>query len=222
VELLDWILRTLRDPGDLITWGGYPAMVVIVFLETGALVFFLPGDSLLVVAGLYAAAGKLDLLLLNVLLIPAAILGDAVSYAIGKRGGPLLFNRPRSRLFRPEHLRAAHEFYERHGGKTIVIARFMPIFRTFVPVAAGMASMGYRRFATYNVAGGILWVLSMTCTGYFLGSWIPGIEHHVEKVILLVVFLSILPGIVGWLRARRKPPGAPPSSGGAGGAESRP
>jgi membrane-associated protein len=222
VEPFDWILRTLRDPGDLIRWGGYPVIALVVFLETGALVFFLPGDSLLVVAGLYAAKGELSLLLLNVLLIPAAILGDALSYAIGRKGGPLLFNRPRSRFFRPDHLRAAHEFYERHGGKTIVLARFMPIFRTFVPVAAGIASMGYRRFATYNVLGGTLWVLSMTCTGYFLGSAVPGIQHHIEKVILLVVLLSILPGVVGWLRARRKGRGAPPSPGAPGEAESNP
>jgi len=221
VEALDWILRTLRDPGDLIRWGGYPVMVLVVFLETGALVFFLPGDSLLVVAGLYAAKGELSLPLLIVLLVPAAILGDALSYAIGRRGGPLLFNRPRSRFFRPEHLRAAHDFYERHGGKTIVLARFMPVFRTFVPVAAGIAGMGYRRFATWNVLGGALWVASMTCTGYCLGSVFPGIALHIDKVILVVVFLSVLPGVVGWLRARRKA-GAPPSPGGGGEAESRP
>jgi membrane-associated protein len=204
VELLDWILQTLRDPGDLIRWGGYPVMTLVVFLETGALVFFLPGDSLLVVAGLYASRGDLSLLLLNLLLAPAAVLGDALSYAIGKRGGPLLFDRPRSRLLRPEHLRAARDFYERHGGKTIVIARFLPILRTFVPVVAGMAGMGYRRFALYNVLGGVLWVLSMTCTGYFLGSLVPDIDRHIDKVILLVVLLSILPGVVGWLRARSK------------------
>ena len=209
MEIFEWILHALREPGDLIRWGGYPAMVAIIFLETGAMVFFLPGDSLLVVAGVYAAKGDLSILWLNVLLIPAAIAGDALSYQIGKRSGPLLFNRPRSRFFRPDHLKAAHDYYERHGGKTIVIARFMPIFRTFVPVAAGIAGMGYDRFARYNVVGGILWVSSMTLTGYLLGAVVPDIEKHIEKVIVLVVFLSILPGIIGWWRGRGKSP--PPS-----------
>ncbi len=210
MEPLEWIVRTLRDPGDLIRWGGYPAMVLVVFLETGAMVFFLPGDSLLVVAGLYAAKGELSLLWLNLLLIPAAIVGDALSYQIGRRSGPLLFHRPRSRFFRPEHLKAAHDYYEKHGGKTIVIARFMPIFRTFVPVAAGMAGMGYRRFAQFNVLGGILWVLSMTLTGYLLGAVVPDIDRHIEKIIVLVVFLSVLPGMIGWWRSRGKTPPAAP------------
>ena len=209
MEVIDWIVHTLRDPGDLIRWGGYPAMALVVFLETGAMIFFLPGDSLLVVAGLYAAKGELSLLLLNLLLIPAAILGDALSYHIGKKSGPRLFNRPRSRFFRPEHLKAAHEYYERHGGKTIVIARFMPVFRTFVPVAAGIAGMGYRRFARYNILGGAVWVLSMTLTGYLLGSVVPDIDRHIEKIIILVVFLSVLPGVIGWWRSRGKTPAAP-------------
>lgn len=204
MAVLDWILQTLRDPGDLIRWGGYPAMAVVVFLETGAMIFFLPGDSLLVVAGLYAAKGDLSLLWLNVLLIPAAILGDALSYQIGRRSGPRLFNRPRSRFFRPDHLKAAHDWYERHGGKTIVIARFMPVFRTFVPVAAGIAGMGYRRFAQFNVLGGALWVLSMTLTGYLLASVVPDVHRHIEKIIVVVVFLSVLPGLVGWWRARKR------------------
>lgn len=207
--LFDWVIQILRDPGPLIDLG-YPAMVLVVFLETGALVFFLPGDSMLVVAGLYAAAGKLSLLWLNLLLVPAAILGDAVSYAIGKRAGPALFNRPRSRFFRPEYLKAAHDYYEKHGGKTIVIARFMPIFRTFVPVAAGMAGMGYGRFLSYNVFGGLFWVLSMTLVGFTLGSVVPDIGKHIEKVILVVVFLSVLPGIVAWFRTRGKSPAAGP------------
>lgn len=203
MEFLHSILHFIRDPGDLIVWGGYPGLALIVFLETGALVFFLPGDSLLVTAGLYAAKGDLNVLYLNALLIPCAILGDAVSYWIGAQSGPALFNRPRSRFFKPEHLKAAHDYYERRGGITIVIARFMPIFRTFVPVAAGIAQMTYARFATYNIVGAALWVLSMTFTGYFLGSMIPGIDHHIEKVILVVVFLSILPGIIEYWRQRK-------------------
>ncbi len=202
--MLEQIIHFIREPGDLIRWGGYPGLFLIIFLETGAMVFFLPGDSLLVTAGLYAAKGDLSMLWLNLLLVPAAIIGDAVSYWIGRKSGPLLFSRPRSLLFRPEHLKAAHAYYEEHGGKTIVIARFMPLFRTFIPVAAGIADMGYRRFAAFNVFGGAFWILSMTCTGYFLGTLVPNIDKHIEKVILVVIFLSVLPGIIGYLRARNR------------------
>src|SRR5262249_6690981 len=113
-------------------------------------------------------------------------------------------NRPRSRFFRPEHVRAAHEFYEKHGGKAIILARFMPLVRTFVPIVAGVAQMGYRKFATYNVVGGAAWVLSMSLTGYFLGSIFPTLGKHIEKVILVVVFLSILPGIIEYVKAKRR------------------
>jgi membrane-associated protein len=204
VELIRWFVELIRDPGELIRWGGYPALAVIVFLETGALVFFLPGDSLLVMAGVYAAKGDLSIWALNLLLVPMAVAGDALSYTIGARAGPRLFNRPRSRLFRPEHLRAAHDFYERHGGKAIILARFMPIVRTFVPVVAGVAQMRYRRFAAFNVVGGVAWVLSMTLLGYALGNTIPNLERHIEKVIVVVVLLSISPGFVEYVRARRR------------------
>jgi membrane-associated protein len=204
VRLLEWIVGLIRDPGALITWGGYPALAAIVFLETGAMVFFLPGDSLLVMAGLYAAKGDLDIWFLNFLLMPMAIAGDATSYWIGSRTGPHIFSRPRSRFFRPEHVRAAHEFYERHGGKAIILARFMPLVRTFVPVVAGVAGMGYRRFAAFNVIGGTAWVASMTLTGYVLGTRFPMLVRHIEKVIVVVVALSILPGVVEWARARRR------------------
>ena len=204
VRLLEWIVALVRDPGALITWGGYPALAAIVFMETGAMVFFLPGDSLLVMAGLYAAKGDLDIWLLNFLLIPMAVGGDAVSYWIGARAGPRLFNRPRSRFFRPEHVKAAHDFYERHGGKAIILARFMPLVRTFVPVVAGVAGMTYRRFAAFNVIGGAGWVLSMTLLGYVLGTRFPVLVRHIEKVIVAVVLLSITPGVVEWLKARRR------------------
>jgi membrane-associated protein len=210
VDLVRWFIELIRDPGELIRWGGYPALAIIVFLETGALVFFLPGDSLLVMAGVYAAKGDLSIWALNLLLIPLAILGDATSYHIGKKAGPHIFNRPRSRLFRPEHLKAAHDFYEKHGGKAIILARFMPLVRTFVPVVAGVAQMGYRRFATYNVIGAAAWVLSMTLLGYGLGSSIPNLERHIEKVIVVVVLLSIAPGLFEWWRARRRRGAASP------------
>jgi len=211
VNLLSWLVHLIRNPDEIIRVSGYPLLLLalIVFVETGAMVFFLPGDSLLVTAGLYAARGSLSLLTLNLLLIPMAILGDALSYYIGYRVGPRLFSRPRSRFFNPQHIREAHEFYERHGGKAIILARFVPLLRTFVPVVAGVAQMTYRRFASYNVFGGAAWVLSMTCTGYFLGSFFERlfgvkIERHIEKVIIIVVFVSILPGIIAFLQAKRK------------------
>ncbi len=203
VAIFKTLLAWLRDPGQAITWAGYPGMMLIIFLETGALVAFLPGDSLLVVAGTYAAAGKLSLLLLNLLLIPCAIVGDAVSYFIGARAGAALFNKPKSRFFKPENLAAAAKFYERHGGKAIVIARFMPIVRTFVPVVAGIAHMPYKRFAAYNAVGGAAWVASMTLIGYFIGQLVPDIGKHIEKVIIVVVFLSILPGLISWWKNRK-------------------
>jgi membrane-associated protein len=215
VAVLQWIIDLLRNPGEIIAWGGYPALGLVVFLETGAMIFFLPGDSLLVMAGLYAAKGDLDIWALNGLLIPMAVMGDATSYWIGTRTGPHLFNRPRSRLFNPDHVRAAHQFYERHGGQAIILARFMPLVRTFVPVVAGIGGMSYRRFFTYNVVGATGWVASMKLIGYVLGSQFPLLVQHIEKVIVVVIFVSILPGLVEWFKAWRRgraaPPAAPPS-----------
>jgi membrane-associated protein len=203
MELLHKLIDLIRNPGEIIAYG-YPALALVIFLETGALVFFLPGDSLLVTAGLYAGSDKgLSLLMLNALLIPMAILGDATSYIIGKSMGPALFSKPESRFFKPKHIQAAHAFYERHGGKAIIIARFMPLVRTFVPVVAGAAKMPYRRFAVFNVAGGAAWVLSMTLLGFGLGQMWPNVGKHIEKLIILIVFVSILPGIIGWWRSRR-------------------
>jgi membrane-associated protein len=210
MDFLHWLLQLIRNPGPEIQQLGYLSLALIIFLETGAMVFFLPGDSLLVAAGIYMAHpnAHLSLWLVNLLLIPAAIIGDAVSYHIGAKAGPHIFNRERSRFFNPAHLRTAHDFYERHGGKAIILARFMPILRTFVPVVAGVAQMTYVRFASYNVIGAAAWVLSMTFTGYFLGSLIPGLDRHIEKVIIVVVLLSISPGIIEYLRHRRRSAGA--------------
>lgn len=201
VSAISWLLALLRDPGPVIEQGGLPALALIVFLETGALVFFLPGDSLLVVAGLYASDQIVSLWGILTVLPVCAILGDATSYFIGQKTGPAIFNKPKSLLFDPAHVKAAHDFYEKHGGKAIIIARFMPLVRTFVPVVAGVAGMPYRRFAAYNVIGGIAWVWSMALLGYFLGDF-DIVRRHLEKVIILVVFISILPGIIGWLRSR--------------------
>jgi len=200
---MDWLkelFHKLTDVETLVRVGGLTAMTAIVFAETGLMVgFFLPGDSLLVTAGVFAAAGQLNIWTLNALLVVAAIAGDTVGYWFGRRVGQALFKRPKSLLFNPAHLRRAHDFYEKHGGKTIIIARFMPIVRTFAPIVAGMGEMNYRRFLSFNVFGGLLWVVSMTGIGYFLGK-IPGVREHIEVVILIVIFLSILPGIIAFAR----------------------
>ena len=189
----------------LIRWGGYLVLVLIVFTETGLLVgFFLPGDSLLITAGLVAATGVLNIWWLNVLLIIAAVVGDSVGYAIGARMGPRLFTRPKSLLFNPRHVERTRAFYARHGAKTIVIARFVPLVRTFAPVVAGVAGMEYRRFVIYNVAGGVGWVTSMTWAGYLLGQTIPNINDHIHVVVAIVIVLSLIPIAIEILKERRR------------------
>lgn len=204
------LLPALPTLEEIIIWGGYVGLFAIIFAETGLLVgFFLPGDSLLVTAGLFAARGQLDIVWLNLLLIVAAITGDALGYLIGLRAGHTLYNRPQSKWFRRDHLLKTKEFYDKYGGVTIVIARFMPFARTFAPVVAGVAEMKYRRFAIFNFSGGILWITSMTLLGYFLGRSIPGIEKKIEYVIAIVVFLSILPIIIKYIQYRFKKPSIP-------------
>ena len=200
------LLSFLTDPQQLIRWGGYVGLFAIVFTETGLMFgFFLPGDSLLVTAGLFASKGDLDILLLNALLIVAAITGDATGYLIGRRMGPALYRRGDSRFFRRSHLIKTRLFYEKHGGKTIVIARFVPIIRTFAPVVAGVAGMQYRRFALFNVFGGIGWVVSMTMIGFLLGRMIPNIDKHIEIVILTVIAISFIPAVIhSWKERKEK------------------
>jgi len=182
----------------------YFGLFFIVFAETGLAVgFFLPGDSLLVVCGLFAAAGKLNIWLMWVLLFVAAVVGDAVGYYSGRKVGPAVFSRPKSRFFNPKHLQKAHAFYEKHGGKTIIIARFLPIIRTFAPFVAGIGQMSYPRFAFYNVAGGIGWILSLTLAGYLFGN-IPLVRKNFSLVILAIIVISILPALVEVLRQRRR------------------
>ena len=206
--MIDYLVQALTDPAtlyELVRWGGYVALVAIVFTETGLLIgFFLPGDSLLITAGLVAAAGGLDMWLLTGLLSAAAIAGDSVGYAIGYRSGPHIFTREDSRWFSRTHLVRTREFYERHGGKTIVLARFIPIIRTFAPVVAGVGRMKYRRFLAYNVFGGIGWVASLTWAGYLLGQTIPDIGRYVHLVIGVVIVLSVIPIGVEWWRARAR------------------
>ena len=195
--------HTIYNVPELIRIVGQFGLPLIIFAETGLLIgFFLPGDSLLITAGLFAARGDLSLPLLIVTLIPAAILGNATGYQIGKRTGKTLYSRPDSLLFRREHLRMTHEYYERHGGKTIIIAQFAPILRTFAPVVAGVAEMGYRRFAGYNIIGAMLWIASMTLTGYLLGNIIPGIDKRIDVLVMVVVAISLVPALIGWLRSR--------------------
>lgn len=216
LQLVEGFFKTVYNVPELIRLGGLIGLILIVFAETGLLIgFFLPGDSLLITAGLFAARGDFDIAMLNVTLIAAAIIGDATGYWIGRRTGKALYSRPDSFFFRREHLRITHEFYEKHGGKTIVLARFMPIVRTFAPMVAGVAEMGYRHFAIYNVLGGMLWVMSMTLGGYFLGQVVPDVEKNIHYVIAVVIFLSLLPPGIAWLKARmqqRRAPSAPPSS----------
>ncbi len=211
MNVLGELFDRLRDLPALVTWAGYVGLFAIIFTETGLFFgFFLPGDSLLVTAGLLISQGlQIDLVTLGVLLTIAAVAGDTLSYWIGRTSGPRLFTREDSLFFKRKHLMRAAEFYEKHGSKTIVLARFMPIVRTFAPVVAGAAMMNYRRFWIYNLIGGIAWIWSMLLAGYFLGSQFPGIGKHLEKVILVVIFLSILPGIISWLRARKAAAAAP-------------
>ena len=191
---------------DLIHWGGYLVLFLIVFAETGLLVgFCLPGDSLLVTAGLIAAVDhQLNIGILIALLSAAAIIGDSVGYALGFKFGPKIFNKEDSLFFHKDHLIRAQKFYEKYGNKTIVLARFVPIVRTFAPTVAGVGRMNYKRFLVYNIAGGILWVASMTLTGYCLAQAIPDIEKKIHWVILIVIFLSFLPLVHEWNQARKQ------------------
>ena len=204
IDTLVQALHQLYDLEGVVRWGGLLMLTTIIFAETGLLIgFFLPGDSLLVTAGLLASPGQrlMNIGAMAVILPIAAIAGNSCGYYVGKATGPRLFRREDSLLFNKKHLYRAHALYEKHGGKTLVIARFMPIVRTFVPVVAGMAAMDFAPFTLYNVIGGVLWILSMLFLGYFIGD-IPWVRQNVEKVILIVIFLSILPGIIEYVRSR--------------------
>lgn len=209
-QLFD-LFHKIYDVQGIVRWGGLLALVLIVFAETGLLVgFFLPGDSLLVTAGIYCnpiTPGEpplLNIVTVNLAVIAAAIVGDTVGYWIGAKSGPRLFTRESSLLFSRKHLLRTKAFYERHGGKTIIIARFMPFARTFAPVVAGIGQMSYRRFISYNVFGGIFWVLSMTLLGYSLSRMFPTLPKHIDKVIIVIIAVSLIPAAVGWLSSRQK------------------
>jgi len=215
-HLFTAILPQLPTLKEIVIWGGYIGLFAIVFSETGLLIgFFLPGDSLLVTAGLYASAsGALDPAILIPLLIAAAICGNSTGYLIGLRTGHALYNRPQSRWFRRDHLLKTRDFYEKYGGITIVLAQFMPFVRTFAPVVAGVAEMKYRRFALFNITGAVGWITSMILLGFYLGRSIPGIENKIEYVIAIIVFLSILPMLIKYVQHRMKLKGETPASSG--------
>jgi membrane-associated protein len=213
-------LEAMSQPGVMIT--AFIVLNMIVFTETGLLIgFFLPGDSLLITAGIAAASAEWNVPVLIVTLCISAIIGDTVGYTIGRKSGPKLFKREQSFFFRKDHLLAAQTFYEVHGGKTIILARFMPFIRTFAPVVAGIGQMQYRRFLFYNIFGGIGWVVSMILSGYFLPDLLNPllskvfgrdikVERNLEKVIILVIALSVLPIIIKgfkvWLGRKKTTP----------------
>jgi membrane-associated protein len=180
----------------------YALLFVIVFCETGLVVTpFLPGDSLLFVTGTLAAAGGMDIAAVMAVLIAAALCGDNVNYWIGRKLGPQIFRVRESRWFNPRHLESAHAFYQRHGGKTIILARFLPIVRTYVPFVAGIGAMPYLRYLAFCVAGALIWVLSLCLAGYFFGN-LPAVKSNLSLVILGILLLSISPGVYAWTRAR--------------------
>jgi len=189
--------------------GGYLVITLVVFMETGiAMGVIMPGESLVLVSGMLASTGHLDLAILMPALFVAAVAGDAVGFSVGAHLGPRVFTRTRSIFFRPEYLKRANAFYEKYGGRAIVLARFVPVVRTFAPIVAGAARMQYRQFVIFNVVGAALWVCSMLLMGYYLGRVIPGLESKLGFVILLVVLISLLVPAVDylrvWLRRRRE------------------
>ncbi len=205
-QFIDVILHLNQHLDTLVQNYGpwvYGILFLIVFCETGLVVTpFLPGDSLLFAVGALAARGSLDIYLVAVLLLVAAILGDTVNYWVGKLVGQKLIERY-PKLFRPEHLRRTHDFFERYGGKTIVIARFVPIVRTFAPFVAGIGKMTYSRFMAFNVGGALLWILLLVPLGYFFGN-LPIVKKNFTLVIFAIIFLSILPGIIEFVRERNR------------------
>lgn len=191
------------DLVELIKTVGYIGVFGIVFAESGLFFgFFLPGDSLLFTAGFLASQGFLNFPLLVILCVTGAILGDSVGYSFGKKMGQLLYSKEDSRFFKKAHLEKAHAFYEKHGGKAIIIARFMPFVRTFAPIVAGTANMTYKKFLSFNVIGGILWGMGVTTAGYVLGQVIPDVDKYLIPIILLIIIASVAPPAYHYVKGR--------------------
>jgi membrane-associated protein len=193
------------DLVPLIEAAGYIGLFLIIFAESGVFIgFFLPGDSLLFTAGFLASKGVLNVWILLPTLFIAAVLGDAVGYTFGRKIGPRIFNKPKSILFRPDHVKRTAEFFEKHGVKTIIFARFVPVVRTFAPIMAGVGGMKYRTFAHYNVLGAMLWAVGLTSAGYLFGNIVPDADHYVLPVIGLIIIVSFIPPAWQYWRERRK------------------
>jgi membrane-associated protein len=212
LESLFHFLRSLYDPEglkELIRSGGAPLICGIVFIETGFFVgFFLPGDSLLITAGIFAAADVIPLRWLLLPVMVCAIVGDQIGYWIGRSAGAALYKREDSFFFRRSHLQRAHDFYEKYGGRAVILARFVPIVRTFCPPVAGAARMPYGRYVMFDIFGGIFWVGAMILGGYSLGRSVPNIGKYIHYVIAVVAVVSILPAVIGVLKSRKAPPSA--------------
>lgn len=206
-ELFDLFLHLDKHLNEIILQYGsltYLILFLIVFAETGLVVTpFLPGDSLLFAAGTFAALGSLDAVVLFFILIAAAIIGDSINYAFGKYVGPKIFEKNKIKFLKKEYLERTHAFYEKHGGKTIIVARFIPIIRTFAPFVAGIGSMSYGKFIAYNIVGGVVWVAVFVFGGYFFGN-LPFVKNNFSIVIVAIVIISVLPGIIEFLRHRKK------------------
>jgi membrane-associated protein len=196
---------------DFILWGGVVAVAAVIFAESGLMIgFFLPGDTLIFTAGFLVSVGLLpvDIHSLAIILFLAAVTGDSVGYAFGRRVGPRVFNRPNSRVFKQENVQKAKAFYDKYGGKTIIMARFIPVVRTFAPIVAGVSRMNYRTFLTYNVIGALIWAVGMTYLGYFAGSYFHSIGMEVDQVLLpligLILLISVAPGVVHLMRNKKQ------------------
>ena len=203
INFVEMVLHWLKNPQVLVAEAGLVGLALIIFSETGLLVgFFLPGDSLLISAGLFSAGGHLPIWPMVWILTAAAIIGDATGYFIGKKLGTSLYSREDSIFFKRKHIEHTREFYEKHGGKTIILARFIPIVRTFAPTVAGVAGMKYRSFVIYNVLGAFIWIWSLLFAGYFLGRTFPKINDHIHTVVVVVVILSVLPIVIKLFKSR--------------------
>lgn len=200
-------VKTLLNPQSIIHYGGLALLLFVIFAETGLFFgFFLPGDSLLFVAGLMAGSPifDVDIVTLNLTVITAGILGNFVGYFFGKKTGPMLFKRDDSLFFKKKHANAAKDFYDRYGGMALILGRFIPIIRTFVPIMAGVVSIDFKKFVIYNIVGCIAWVVSMTLSGYFLGKIFPSLQENLEYIVITIILVSMIPVVLTYLKERRR------------------